>query len=721
MMLSPRRLFFGTSTALVLVAFVATVVSSRASGTMSVRNRAAVASARVDSTLAMGNGATRAIALAYLERTRLGLGSPYRLIEQAARDPRLGDSLRSDVAWAIVGRVLDGEIYDVDPRALDVIALPGMGAGHLEIIREAISRTRNPRVAEASVRVAYGLAASNGTTSMTSLPVVAEVAAQARDRVLAIRDLREAIRRSEDDDVDLVEEIVLLRSLRELDVERPLLIPLTPSEREDAIDGASEILRRIAMVTRGAADSMAIYPGLDEKAAMELARVAQRLPPIAATRVIVAARTGTLRSDSTLGRDAIGVIGSAANEESLVAGYAYANRLSGGRSAALQRLMVSAGVALRAHAQDRVWFPGEPAAGVGAVIGRFGLKTIAFDAGIPVAWKPYYAHVIASALEDFTRAVPGYDPAGLSFRIEMGALPDSALAMHDPRTHTIRMSAMTPGGTLAHELAHDVDWQAGRRLFARSGGYATDRSVREGAIRLSSSMRGLASARMAGRGRVSSQGSSRPAEVFARSVDWFVADALAAMGRSNGHLSAIEDPLLSGFAATPGDAASLEAASSLVHGLAEMTWMPDSLASDYVRRWQSLDQLDPSTIVLRMADAPMSMRRGARPVFGVSQSMMTDLATGMLCRMEVLRSGTAQERLIAMAIDARARGIVVRRARYSSPAMRPAWAQAALGAVPYHPAAADEILRRTTAAVAEGAARAGLIELAPAPFRPGCD
>src|SRR6185436_19727388 len=196
--------------------------------------------------------------------------------------------------------------------------------------------------------------------------------------------------------------------------------------------------------------------------------------------------------------------------------------------------------------------------------------------------------MLADALGDFERALPAYDPAGLSFNIEMGALPDSALAMHDPRTHTIRLSAMTPSGTLAHELAHDVDWRAARGLFAKSGGYATDRSQCESALRLSSSVRGLTTARIAGRGRISPYGSGRPAEVFARSVDWFVADALAEMGRSNGFLSAIEDPLITGFAVVPGDAPSLGGASALVRGLAEMTYVPDSLTTSYVGRWESL-------------------------------------------------------------------------------------------------------------------------------------
>jgi hypothetical protein len=249
-----------------------------------------------------------------------------------------------------------------------------------------------------------------------------------------------------------------------------------------------------------------------------------------------------------------------------------------------------------------------------------------------------------------------------------------------------------------------VDWQAARRLFAKSGGYATDRSIRENSVQLTRSVRGLTSARIAGRGRISPHGSSRPAEVFARSVDWFVADALAAMGRSDGYLSAIEDPQMAGFAAAPADAPSLAAASALMHTLAEMTYIPDSASLDYVRRWSTLDALDPSTIISRTMDAPVYLRRSSRIPLGLTPAIVSELAAGPLCRVDAMREGTPQERLLALAIEARARGIVVRRARYAPPG----------------PVAPDD-LSLTMARVAESFARAGLIELPPAPFQPRCD
>jgi hypothetical protein len=553
---------------------------------------------------------------------------------------------------------------------------------------------------------------------MTSLPVIAEAIAQVRDRALAERDLRRAIPRASADGVDLIDELIHLRSTRELAVEQPMLTPLSSSEREEAVDRAPRILARIEAILPDSTevDHQSL---LDRAAAITLAAVSARQPPLAAMRVAVTGRVATLRADSALPRQAIPVIAAAANEEALVAAYAFADQLSDGRSASLRRLAVSAGVALRAHAQDRFW-ASDNGVTPGFVARRFGLKTITFETAVPREWRPFYVRLIASGLEDFMRAVPGYNPAGLSFRVEMSALPDSALAMHDPRTHTIRLSALTPTGTLAHELAHDMDWQAARKLFAKTGGYATDRSIRDGSVRLASSVRGLTTARIAGRGRISPHGSTRPAEVFARSADWYVTDALAALGRSNGYLSAIQDPLLAGFATAPSDAPALESASALVRTIGEMVPMPDSASAGYLGRWSSLDAIDPVAVILRAMDTPIVTRRTPRALFGFSPSMMLDLATGGLCRVDAMRDGSPHERVVAMAIDARATGIVARRARYMPPSDRPAWARAAMGDPLVPSDAADEITRRTAASVAEGLGRAGLMDFPPPPFRPRC-
>src|SRR4051812_15333999 len=63
-----------------------------------------------------------AVALGYLERLRLGLGSPFRLIAFALADPMLPDSLRHLVAYAVLQRTLDGNPYHAPPAALSLAA-----------------------------------------------------------------------------------------------------------------------------------------------------------------------------------------------------------------------------------------------------------------------------------------------------------------------------------------------------------------------------------------------------------------------------------------------------------------------------------------------------------------------------------------------------------------------------------------------------------------------
>ena len=131
------------------------------------------------------------IALGYLERLRLGLGSPFRLADYALHDPRLGDDVRRPLAWAILGRTLNGDAYRIDPAALDCVGAseagyrPGIGRYHLQMIEAAIAEAADPRAGELAVRLAYTLAAGEGSVWRGAPRVVAQAAALARDRALA--------------------------------------------------------------------------------------------------------------------------------------------------------------------------------------------------------------------------------------------------------------------------------------------------------------------------------------------------------------------------------------------------------------------------------------------------------------------------------------------------------------------------------------------------------
>ena len=239
----------------------------------------------------------------------------------------------------------------------------------------------------------------------------------------------------------------------------------------------------------------------------------------------------------------------ATNEETLIASYAAVATRDDSvrRTSALTTL--SAAVALRTLAQREPWFVGDPAPSASDIVAEFGVRGVTFSRDVPADWRPLYLRELRDGLRDMQLALPAlrFDDLRLHFGAE--ALPDSALAMHDPRTRTLDLSIMTSGGTLAHELAHDLDWQTARRLFASSGGYSTDRALSERRGPLARSVRGLAEARLLRpmSGVASPPAADRPAELFARGVDWYVATALALDGRSNGFLTAVEDATLLGL------------------------------------------------------------------------------------------------------------------------------------------------------------------------------
>src|SRR5581483_3712173 len=117
-----------------------------------------------------------------------------------------------------------------------------------------------------------------------------------------------------------------------------------------------------------------------------------------------------------------------------------------------------------------------------------------------------------------------------------------------------------------------------RRLFPAASGYGTDRAAREQRGPLATSVRALSEARVVRASAAAGTApiTDRPAELFARSSDWFVASALAAQGRMNGVLSAVQDAMLAGYAAGSPTIAGRRASGSLLAALDEMTLIPDS-------------------------------------------------------------------------------------------------------------------------------------------------
>src|SRR5690606_28587252 len=153
-------------------------------------------------------GDAEIIALGYAERARLGLGSPFRLIEYALRDPDLPEDVKQPLAYGILARTLAGKTYYVDPRVVDMARLAGVpgrrstAIEQLEIMERAIEAAPTATAGERTVRLGYLLAAAERTVEDGYSSVIAHVAALLSDRRRAREDtellLRTAAQRGED-------------------------------------------------------------------------------------------------------------------------------------------------------------------------------------------------------------------------------------------------------------------------------------------------------------------------------------------------------------------------------------------------------------------------------------------------------------------------------------------------------------------------------------------
>lgn len=497
------------------------------------------------------------IAAGYRERMRLGLGSPFRLIDLALHDPRLDSISRLQTARSIFQGTLRGSGYQVDPLALDVIFNPnagpwaGSGAFHLATMDGAIRGENDPRTGELIVRLAYRLAAMEGTLESAGLVRAAHAAAMLRDREMARRDARllaaEAKRRGTDP-VALVPE--WRRALR-FGVEKPALQELPVAGTRRAVAEAPRLLAKLrksgsTLSLRTVVPPLPFQP-MPAPVAGALARVAERtgMPPQTAVAVRVRFAGRALRLPEGPVEQAWAEFEKAAlDEEQLVAQRALALRRSPALRRAVAGVVLDAAVDLRTFAQERPWFPGSGGPTRDEVMERHGVWVV-LDGDVPRSWGPYYRRAVDQSARHVKQALPGVSLRGLTVRISRN--PDSkwALARHNPRKRIIRLPTTTGPGTLAHEMAHDLDRQAAVRLYGERGRYASNRAARNGRGPLAPALERLGEGSRGITRRVHPQG-RQPAEVFARNVDWYVTTSLALRGISNGYLSSAQDDVLTG-------------------------------------------------------------------------------------------------------------------------------------------------------------------------------
>ena len=647
------------------------------------------------------------IALGYLERHRLGLGSPFRLIDFALRDVRMSDSTRARLAAALLARTAAGAGYHVDAAALARYSRAGGDSAlwwsgtHVARIERAVAGAADPRSGELAVRLAYTLASAERSAPRALAGAAAGVAALVRDRELARADARRLLDEADRTRVAAVRLVPIWRAERRFLVEQPDLAPVDPRAAAAAVELAPLLLAAVRADALAASEARVLRTQptlLNAPLALRLAAAADslRTPPSAPVAVTTAAmRAHVAGADADAGaRDARRrFTDRATTEESFVAEHVLLAARGALPRGVLAELAWRTAVALRPFAQEEVWLPGMRGAPPAALEERFGLRAVTFGAEVPEAWRPYYRRMLASAFADLTRVLPDVDLRGLRVYIgEAGAVPGT-LALHSPRDRTLRLPPRSAAGVLAHELAHDLDWQIARARYGVRGTYATD-YARLNSRPLAVLVQELSREPLGYGLALVPDDANRPAEVFARRFDWLVAAALAREGRMNGYLSSHQHDLLPGYAG----AAPLELWRSAGAALLSIVEETTRVGAD-TRRWLESGRGNPAWLppseLLRLAldpqPAPGPPRAGIdtaaafapladlAPHFDAVRADRDALAAAFFANACTALpaegfSADAQHRIVAWAATARARRLVIDRAEAAWGAEGRRWA-----------------------------------------------
>src|SRR5690606_34142804 len=259
--------------------------------------------------------------------------------------------------------------------------------------------------------------------------------------------------------------------------------------------------------------------------------------------------------------------------------------------------------------QEPVWFPGFGGPSTRELQERYGLASVRFGESVPAEWRPYYRRMLDIALADLYRVLPALDLKGLNIVFSEEEGKEATLAMHDPRARRLLLPPSTAAGTIAHEVAHDLDWQVALRRYNVRGDYATDRASRSRGDRLALRLQDLANASLdpAGLDERTSAHARRPAEVFARNIDWFVAVSLAAEGRINGYLTSVQDDILTGYGTVRPPDITGTAGRALVNILDEVAPLYPATREWFLKSYGPQRSLTPYDLVRRVLEsAPAS-------------------------------------------------------------------------------------------------------------------
>lgn len=693
------------------------------------------------------------IAAGYLERLRLGLGSPFRLMEYALRDPRLPASTRGAVAWALLDATAAGRAYAVDPRALAELGRDGAARGpaagrlHAALIARAVDGAADPREGELAVREAYRLAAAEHAVLPSAPFLAASAAALVRDRAFARRDARRLLAHASGTSSHPLALVPAWRAARRFDVEAPPGAPRPAAVEEAAATRAAALVEEVrAIPARLARGEDALADGLEPRIGRvaarrlsELARGPGAHPTQAAVWIAVRRYDDELRR-AARGEGARARVARlrerARNEEAFAAELALADTGGAVRDVAA-RVALETALALRPYAQEPVWHPGFPAPSDADLARRFGLRSVTFDAEVPLAWRPYYRLALAGALGALEEVLPGLDVRGAAFRVGRTGREGRALAIHDPHGRAVHLPPESGVGAIAHEVGHDLDWQVARDRYGTRAAYGTELAVRRDlADPFATAVRRMPPPPElpAGDGEEPPPYAARPAELFARAFDGYVAAMLALRGRSSGYLTAAQDDFFAGHGIALGPGAGGEGGGAFVELLDHASPLPEALRRELLLRWGPgrvpgaleiharvlPDDPGPAPRAFRAGRAPQMtavVARGAAVREEVAEVERTRMAAverwaARACARPLEAHGprgrAAVEAAARAAAEARVRGILLRHARAVGFEAPPAWLRELwLGTAAREVAPLPPPLRHPLAPAAEAAGGCG--------------
>ena len=500
-----------------------------------------------------------AIALGYLARLQLGLGSPFRLVDLARTDPRLPIVWRARVAYALLARLADDRAaMRALPHALDVALVTdsGVGSALLRVVDSVMALEGDSPLTLDAIRIAAAQESASGALRPGAVPLLDAAALLAFDRVRARRDVERAITAASRADGDLLQLVATWRAERRFAVERPLLADVAPAARRiaarlPAMVAAMDHATRRRDVSLSAPESAALSVRAASSLSMLISVRTRPVQPqvhLSVLDAIMVAADRRAASASSI----VHMLNMATNEETLamvVATTAGDSVLS--PMAATATLLATQG--MRTLAQEAPFHPGTLVLDPEQVEERLGLASLTFGRDVPAAWQPYYAREFATAVDAVHDVFPRASFIGLNVRIGDHVLA-GALAVHDPRTRTLTLPLATGFGAVGHELMHDLDWQSARDYGRREGTYATDNAVRASRTQpIAAPLARLAEfVPIGATANAYVTEARRPAELLARGADWFLAAALARRGRINGALSAVQDGWVRGYASAAG-------------------------------------------------------------------------------------------------------------------------------------------------------------------------